>query len=113
MPKNKAAVLSRTKNALRDSAEIWSYIALHGTEARATKFVDGLDEKCRLLASHPGLGCRRDELADGIHSFPVGRYVIFYRPVKNGVTIVRILHGSRDIDGSFFGGSDGDDIPSD
>jgi len=30
-------------------------------------------------------------------------YLIFYRPVENGIEIIRVLHAKRDID-SLFGG---------
>jgi toxin ParE1/3/4 len=30
-----------------------------------------------------------------------GKYLIFYRPVKDGIEIVRILHGARDIEALF------------
>ncbi|MCC7382255.1 MAG: type II toxin-antitoxin system RelE/ParE family toxin [Deltaproteobacteria bacterium] len=46
-------------------------------------------------------GRSREELGPSIHSFPVGDYIIFYRPVKGGIEIARILHGARDIDALF------------
>jgi toxin ParE1/3/4 len=53
------------------------------------------------LAGHPNLGRSRDELEEGIRSFPVGKYVIFYRVIPAGVEIVRVLHGSRDLNAIF------------
>jgi toxin ParE1/3/4 len=47
------------------------------------------------------MGRRRPELAPGIHGFPVGRYVVFYRPSSNGIEIVRVLHGARDLEQQF------------
>jgi toxin ParE1/3/4 len=47
-------------------------------------------------------GRERPELAPRLRSFPAGRYVLFYRPIGGGIEIVRVLHGSRDID-SIFG----------
>ena len=38
-----------------------------------------------------------EELAPALRSFPVGRYLIFYVALTNGIDIVRVLHGSRDI----------------
>ena len=60
-----------------------------------------LTRNFRHLASHPNLGRSRDELAEGLRSFPVGRYVIFYRAIPEGVEIVRVLHGSRDLNAIF------------
>lgn len=55
-----------------------------------------------MLARNPKAGRERPDLAPRLRSFPVARYVLFYRPIDDGVEIVRVLHGSRDID-SIFG----------
>jgi toxin ParE1/3/4 len=52
----------------------------------------------KLIAESPYIGREREELAPGIRSFPAGRYLIFYRPIADGIEIVRVLHGSRDVD---------------
>ncbi|MGH7989069.1 MAG: type II toxin-antitoxin system RelE/ParE family toxin [Limisphaerales bacterium] len=44
----------------------------------------------------PLLGREREELLPRLRSFPVSRYVIFYRPMENGIEVVRVLHGARD-----------------
>jgi toxin ParE1/3/4 len=35
----------------------------------------------------------------GCRSFSVGNYVVFFRPIKNGIEVARIVHGSRDFRG--------------
>lgn len=85
-----------------DIAEIWGYIA-EDSEQQADAFVDRLDAKFQLLARQPRLGHIREELAPGLRSFPVGRYVIFYETVPDGIAIVRVLHSARDIDAQFSG----------
>jgi len=45
----------------------------------------------------PLLGRAREELAPGLRSVAIERYVLFYRVSETAVTIVRILHGARDI----------------
>lgn len=35
-------------------------------------------------------------------SFPVGNYIIFYRPTDRGSEIIRILHSARDIPNIFL-----------
>ncbi|MGC1484467.1 MAG: type II toxin-antitoxin system RelE/ParE family toxin [Candidatus Acidiferrum sp.] len=85
-----------------DLLEIWSYIA-DDSEANADAFIDKIYETMELLARQPGLGRHRDELAPGIQSFPVGRYIIFYRVLINAIEIVRVLHGTRDIENIFEG----------
>jgi toxin ParE1/3/4 len=94
------AIVKRPR-AKSDLVELWDYIA-DDSEARADAFLDRIDQKFRALAERPGMGCAREELAAGLRSFPVGRYVIFYRPAANGVEIVRVLHSARDIGTAFF-----------
>jgi toxin ParE1/3/4 len=42
-----------------------------------------------------------DELVPPLRSFPIGRYLIFYRPVNNGIQIMRVVSGYRDLDAIF------------
>ena len=51
-----------------------------------------------MIADSPMIGRTREELAPGLRSFPVGNHVIFYRSVKNGIEVIRVLHGARDIE---------------
>ena len=30
-------------------------------------------------------------------NFPVGNYILFYREVPDGIDLVRVIHGARDI----------------
>jgi len=79
-----------------DLDDIWCYIAQDDPEA-ADKFMRALVSRFLLLASMPEMGRKREELAAGLRSFPVGNYVIFYRPIEQGVEITRVLHGARDL----------------
>jgi toxin ParE1/3/4 len=83
-----------------DLTEIWDYIA-DDNERRADAFVDLIDQKFQELARHPHMGRSRDELEESLRSFPVGRYVIFYRVILGGIEIIRVLHGSRDLNAIF------------
>jgi len=44
------------------------------------------------------MGRSRPDLAPGLRSFPVGKYIICYVPIENGIEIVRVVSGFRDID---------------
>jgi toxin ParE1/3/4 len=93
-------VIVKLPRAKSDLVEIWGYIA-DDSEAHADAFIETVDQKFHVLAGRPNMGRLRDELADGLHSFPVGRYVIFYRPIPEGIEVVRVLHGARDLDTIF------------
>jgi len=53
--------------------------------------------------SHSSLyiGTSRDELMPALRSLPVGNYLIFYLPIPDGIEVVRVLPGMRDIDAFF------------
>ena len=93
-------LIIKRPRARSDLTEIWNYIAADN-ETRADAFVDLIDQKFQALAAHPNLGRSRNELEEGLRSFPVGNYVIFYRAIPAGVEIVRVLHGSRDLNAFF------------
>jgi toxin ParE1/3/4 len=91
-----------TDQAQADLDEIWLYIAEHNIPA-ADRFLDTLQEKFVLLAGQALLGRARSELAPNLRSLPIGNYVIFYRPIDDGIGVARVLHGARDIDAIFEG----------
>ena len=83
--------------AFVDLADIWAFIAEDSVK-HADRFAALIDSQFRALARQPQMGRSRPELAADLHSFPFGRYVIFYVPRPKGVEIVRVLHGARDIE---------------
>jgi toxin ParE1/3/4 len=86
--------------AQEDLIEIWEYIADDNIN-RADAFIDIVDGKLRTLAAQPMMGRARDELMAGLRSFPVGRYILFYELVTDGIALVRVLHSARDIPTQF------------
>ena len=86
--------------ASRDLWEIARRIARRNPPA-AYRFIDNVYETGELLASHPEMGRVRDELSPGLRSFPLGPFVLFYRPARSRIEIARILRGSRDIPSLF------------
>lgn len=92
-------ILKRPR-AKADLAEIWGYIA-EDSEDRADAFIDVIDKKLSMLAENPCIGKARHELGEGIRSFPVGRYILFYRAISEGIDVIRVLHGARDLNAIF------------
>ncbi len=86
----------RTSKAEEDLLEIWSYIA-DDNPAAADTLLDDIDAACRTLAANPVSGRAREELAPRLRSFPVGSYIVFYRPMEDGIVVIRVLHGARDL----------------
>ena len=86
--------------AIGDLESIEDHIALDNVD-QALAFIERLYEAMTLLAGQPLMGRARPELGTEIRSFPLGRYVIFYQPIPNGIDVVRVLSGARDIDAVF------------
>lgn len=84
--------------AEEDLIEIGAYIARRsGSRETARRFLQKIMAACDRLAVFPELGQLRTELATGRYrSFSIGHYVIYYRPVVDGIRVARILHGARD-----------------
>jgi len=93
---------SVSPQADKDLIEIWQFISQESVEA-ADNLLDSFVEKFELIADHPQAGRTRSELARNLRSFPVGRYIIFYRLGRDVVEIVRVLHSARDIYAIFPG----------
>jgi toxin ParE1/3/4 len=90
----------RTPQAEQDLLEVWDYIAADNPVA-ADRLLDRIGHLCDRLAEFPEMGRERSELAPALRSFPVGNYVLFYRPADDGIQLIRVLHGARDVDRVF------------
>jgi len=92
MPKLVVAPLAEA-----DLNEILAFIARDKPEA-AVHWVQKIRETCEFLAKNPEIGERRPEFRTGqFRSSLVGSYVIFYRPIRDGAEIARVVRGERDI----------------
>ena len=92
--------LLKRPEAENDLEEIWWFIAQDNPH-NADRFLDRIQECCLALADFPKMGVSREELITDLRSQPVGNYLIFYFPLEDGIDIVRVLHGSRDIERLF------------
>lgn len=88
-----------TPLARSDLIEIGRYIA-RDSVAAADRLVERLDAVARLFAEHPGMGRpRRDVPRPDLRAFVVRPYIIFYRELSDGIEVVRIVHGRRNMPG--------------
>ena len=84
--------------AAKDLWENAEYIARDKPDA-AYHWVESIDNTCELLAENPELGERRKTGRFGAcRCFTRGSYIIFFRGVADGVEIIRIVRGERDIE---------------
>ncbi len=86
-----------TQPASQDIEEILDNIADYQGLLKSAEFLEKLAQKCRNLAKFPKMGKRRDELYPSLRSLPVDVYVIFYRLIPEGIEIIRVVSGYRDL----------------
>ena len=86
--------------ARADLIDIWAYIAAD-SESAADRVNTLIYDRFATLAENPMMGRSRSELLSDLRSFLAGSYVIFYRPVENGVQILRVIHQARDVTSMF------------
>lgn len=85
---------------------IWEYIARDNPDA-ATRVVEAAYETFKALAANPALGRVRKfhhSRLKGVRSWLVSgfdNYVVFYRTTSEGIEVLHVYHGARDIDALF------------
>lgn len=89
-------VARRTPKSLKDYGDVWEYVARRSSMDAADALLRSFDQTLKLLSDHPGAGPARPDLRKSLRSFPVGSYLLFYRRIRGGVELIRVLHGARD-----------------
>lgn len=90
------------REASRDIDEQFEYLADRGSEL-ARRFLSAVHTSLDRLAERPDLGVLRgfsheslrDVRAWMVRGFP--QHIIYYRLLPDGIEVLRLLHGSRDI----------------
>ena len=99
-------VVYRTPQTRFDLRQIAQYIA-HDDRRAAIRFLDAAETTFQQLAESPELGSLgefQSPALSGVRRWRVKRftnYLIFYRPLADGIEVLRVLHGARDIDAIF------------
>jgi toxin ParE1/3/4 len=94
-------IVTRRPAAEADLLDIWFHIA-GDDPAAADRLLDRIESALEMLADNPHAGRARPDIMPEIRSFPVGPYLLFHAASGNGVELVRVLHGARDIDSDFL-----------
>lgn len=84
-----------------DVLEIWRDMA-QDRPTNADRLLERIRDALSRLAAMPLMGQARCDLAPGLRLFPVGKYLMFFRPVQDGMEVIRVLHGKRHLTGRCF-----------
>ena len=86
--------------AIRDMEQILDYLANTNINA-GEKFLEEFSKKCRYLTQFPLMGRSYREIRPYLRGLPMKNYIIFYRLTKQGLEIMRVVKGERDLDALF------------
>jgi toxin ParE1/3/4 len=91
------ARIVRSYPARDDLRRIWLYIAQDNVAA-ADRMIDRFERNLTLLARNPTIGQSAEQFRVGLRQSTVGKYVLFYEPIDEGIRLVRVMHGARKLD---------------
>jgi toxin ParE1/3/4 len=87
----------RSRLAEADLVAIGIHIGRDNPRA-AKRWLDAIEAKFALLASQPLMGEAVDHIRAGLRRLSHGQYVIFFEARDNGIAVIRIVHGARQIE---------------
>ncbi len=87
-------------SASRDLNEIADYFLPRNLEAGEKLFRE-FNKKCQNLANFPSMGRSYDHIKPSLRGLPLDGYVILYQVLDNGVEILRVVSGNRDLESLF------------
>lgn len=87
--------------AKRDLAEIAKYTQENWGRDQRIEYLSRFEKAFHKIEETPNLGQERNEIVQGLKSRYLGSHVIFYTQDSKYLTIIRILHQSRDIESAF------------
>ncbi|TAG88194.1 MAG: type II toxin-antitoxin system RelE/ParE family toxin [Oscillatoriales cyanobacterium] len=95
---------SFSDDAVQDLDDICEYIAGNNYSA-ASKLFGRIRERCKVTADFPNMGKSYSQLSTSLRGFIVDDYIVFYYPREDGIDVVRVVNGDRDLE-SLFSDSD-------
>ena len=87
-------------SASRDLNEIADYFLARNLEAGEKLFRE-FNKKCQNLANFPSMGRSYAHIKPSLRGLPLDGYVILYQVLDDGVEILRVVSGYRDLKSLF------------
>ena len=86
-----------TQAAKKDLRGISAYTKKTWGKEQEKAYCEAIRAALRVIAKTPKIGQQRDELTEGLRSFPVGHHIAYYVEKKrDGIEVARILHPAMD-----------------
>ena len=78
--------------AREDMEAVWLYTLAQWGAGQTERYIDDLTEAFAILADNPKAGTACDHIRRRYRRYPVLRHVIYCRPTRYGVEVMRVLH---------------------
>jgi toxin ParE1/3/4 len=99
------ASVRKREAAKRDLIAQWVWYAENAGIEVADSFLEAAEKTLTLLSTQPETGARffasKVEL-QGMRRFPISdgfeKLLVFYFPLEDGIDLIRVVHGSRDLE---------------
>lgn len=81
-----------TEAAKKDLRKISAYTKKTWGKEQEKAYRETIRTALRIIAKYPEIGQKREELTEGLRSFPVGNHIAYYIEKSDEIMVARILH---------------------
>ena len=82
--------------AQRDLDEVFDYTVVQWGLPQALRYTDLIEAACAVLADAPQHAQDCSDIRPGYRRRSVEQHVVYFRPTRDGIVVVRILHHRMD-----------------
>jgi toxin ParE1/3/4 len=82
--------------AIEEIEEICEFIAQTNPKL-ASQWFDKIRQKCKLISAFPNMAKDYSWIDLNLRGFVVDDYIVFYYPYENGIRVIRVVYGKRDL----------------
>lgn len=88
-------------SARKDLSDILLFSSRRWGKDQRSRYKSRFNEVFGALALNPEMGLERNEISQGLRSFPIERHLILYRWDELNLIIERVIHQNRDLEKAF------------
>lgn len=89
-----------SQSASSDLSAIVDYFVVKNIEA-GERLIQAFNQKCQQLVTFPNVGREYNNLRPGLRGLPLNGHIILYQIIDDGIEIVRVVNGRRDLKALF------------
>ena len=94
-----------SQSASRDLSSIVDYFVIENVEA-GERLLQTFNQKCQQLVNFPNMGREYNNLRPGLRGLPINGHIILYQTITDGIEIVRVVNGRRNLKALFANSKD-------